>query len=90
MVASQTQAVTTGIEHAQPAQQQKQQSPLHFHTRIRNISSPADEKRGAIAGAEDRGLVRRTRHSKDSELLDKVNKALHRDPYALRPAPPQL
>ena len=40
--------------------------------------------------AEERGLVRRTRHSIEKELLEKVKRALKRDPYALKPAPPQL
>ena len=50
----------------------------------------AGEAEEAITVAECMGLVRRTRHSTEKELMEKVRSALKRDPYALKPAPPQL
>ena len=50
----------------------------------------AEEVYRALLVAEERGLVRRTRHSTEEDLLDKVKRALKKDPYALMPVPPQL
>ena len=50
----------------------------------------ADEAEEAITCAEDMGLVRRSRHSSQEGLLEKVQSALNKDAYALKPAPPQL